>query len=182
MILFGGKVKQNKYKVRRTRETGKENDIQRPRGKRAPNQQLLPHAHMQPHQHRHRQRQHQKIREHVQQAIRQIQLRRVYALGVRRTERVPPPLDGMAFEDQREAERDHVADCDEEDEEDGEPEGAVRVDAQVVEEDGDFGEAGGGDVDYDVGGAPLGGWEVRCGGLGREGSGKEEEGVTYLGP
>ena len=110
---------------------------------------------MQPHQHRHRQRQHQEIRQHIQQAIRQVQLLPVRALGAR-DERVPPRVDGPAFEDQREAEGDHVADCYEENEEDGESEGAVRVNAQVEEEDGDFGEAGGGNVDYDVGGAPLG--------------------------
>lgn len=48
-----------------------------------------------------------------------------------------------------------VAEGHEHDKEDDEPEVSVRVYTQVEDQDGNFGEAGSEDVDYDVGVAPL---------------------------
>ena len=73
-----------------------------------------------------------------------------------REEWVPEFGDGRALEEDGEAECEHVARCDEEDEEDGVPEGANGVETEIEEEDGDFGEGHSGAVDYGSGGCPLG--------------------------
>lgn len=62
-------------------------------------------------------------------------------------EGLPEFLDGTAGEEEDEHEGDGVADCDGHDGEDAVSEGFGRVEAEVEEEDGDFGEGDGGNVD-----------------------------------
>ena len=108
---------------------------------------------MQRHQHRYRHQQDQEISHHIQYPIREIQILQMHALS--REQRVPKLGDGMTFENEGEADGDHVANGDEEDKEYLVTEIFRGIDAQVEEEDGDFGKGHSGDVDDHGGGGPL---------------------------
>ncbi len=127
------------------RKSGVE-DLQRSRSKNTAEHNLLPGTNVQRHQHRDRHQQDQKIRHNIQYPVCEIQILHVHALPHDRG--VPELGDGMTFEDEAEANGDHVADGDEEHEKDLVAEAAGRIDAQVEDEDGDFGEGDRGDVDY----------------------------------
>lgn len=101
---------------------------------------------MQRRQHRDRHQQNQKVGHNIQYSVREVQVLHVHALPLNKG--VPELGDRMAFEDEGEADSDHVADGDEEHEKDLVAEVAGGIDAQVEDEDGDFGEGDGRDIDY----------------------------------
>ncbi len=102
-------------------------DAQRSRSKNTAKHNLMPVTNMQRHQHRDRHQQDQKIGHNIQYPVCEIQILHVHALPHDRG--VPELGDGMTFEDEAEADGDHIADGDEEHEKDLVAEAAGRIDA-----------------------------------------------------
>ena len=121
-------------------------NAQRSRSKNTPKHNLLLGTNMQRQQHRDRHQQDQEISHNIQYPVREIQILHVHAIS--HGNRVPELGDGMTFEDEGEADGDHIADGYKEHEEDLVAEAAGRIDAQIEDEDGNFGEGDRGDVDY----------------------------------
>ena len=121
-------------------------NLQRAKGENARKEKLLPYTDVQGEKHGHRHQEHQKISHHVQNAVRQIEIGQLQACALQR--RIPESGDRMTGEDEGKCDGDHVADGDEHDDKNDVAEFAIRVDAEVEDEDGDFGQGDGGDV-YD---------------------------------
>lgn len=122
--------------------------LQRPCGDQAPDQEFLAQADLQHDQHGYWHHQDQEVSDDVQVGVGEEQGLKVDP-GARGDERVPQLGDGVAGEELGQADGDHVAGGDEQDEPDLEFEFPFRVDPKVEDQNGHFGQPHGGGI-HDV--------------------------------
>lgn len=119
----------------------------------------MSHRHLKLAQHRYRHKEHDEIEDDIEDRVGEVQFRDIEARAFE--ERVPELWHGVACEEDGEGEGDDVRGGEGEGDVDYGAEAAFGVEAKVEEQDGDFCEADGRDVDDDGGGAPLLAYEYR---------------------